>query len=153
MINFTDEMRDLYQETILDHNRSPRNFRKIEGAESLEGFNPLCGDRMTIYIKMDGELIADIGFEGSGCAISKSSASIMTTIIKGLDKKSALEWFEKFHKLITRPLGAKIDSERFGKLLVFAQVSEYPSRVKCAGLAWHTLKSILDGKKESVSTE
>ncbi len=149
------ELRELYQQVILDHNKSPRNFRKIENPTvSLEGHNPLCGDNVTIYIQLDdNELIKDISFQGSGCAISKASASLMTSMIKGKSVDEAKVLFEKFHHLVTAKIDENIDLEELGKLAVFSGVREFPARVKCASLAWHTMIKALEGKKEKVSTE
>lgn len=146
-------MRDLYQEVILEHNKRPRNFRAIEPADRRqEGFNPLCGDRLTLYLKLDGDKVVDVAFQGNGCAISTSSASLMTEAVKGKSKAEAERLFEAFHRLVTRspPTPTK---EEIGKLAVFAGVGEFPARVKCASLCWHTLKAALDGKGEKVSTE
>jgi len=146
------ELSELYQETILDHNREPRNFKIMERADKkAEGFNPLCGDRFDLYLKMDGDLIADISFQGSGCAISKSSASIMTTLLKGKTTEHARALFEKLHTLLTTDEPPDIES--LGKLAVFAGVREFPARVKCASLAWHTLISALDNDQNVASTE
>lgn len=146
-------MRDLYQEVILEHNKRPRNFRAIEAPDrQQEGFNPLCGDRLTLYLKLDGDKVADIAFQGNGCAISTSSASLMTEAIKGKSTAEAARLFDSFHRLVTRvpPTPSK---QEIGKLQVFAGVGEFPARVKCASLCWHTLKAALDGKGEKVSTE
>lgn len=148
-----DAMRDLYQEVILEHNKRPRNFRAIEAADrKQEGFNPLCGDRLTLYLKLDGDKVADIAFQGNGCAISTSSASLMTEAVKGKSKEEAARLFEAFHRLVTRTAPAPTKQE-IGKLQVFAGVGEFPARVKCASLCWHTLKAALEGKGEKVSTE
>ena len=145
------ELQDLYQEVILDHNRRPRNFRVIEDAASAEGFNPLCGDRFTVYLHLDGETIRDISFQGSGCAISKASASMMTQTLKGKTRAEAEKLFGKFHDLVTGQ-GHPSETE-MGKLAVFSGVSEFPARVKCATLAWHTLQAALAGRQDAVSTE
>ncbi|MEK6974820.1 MAG: Fe-S cluster assembly sulfur transfer protein SufU [Candidatus Thermoplasmatota archaeon] len=148
-----DAMRDLYQEVILEHNKRPRNFRTIDPADrKQEGFNPLCGDRLTLYVKLDGDKVSDISFQGNGCAISTSSASLMTEAVKGKSKAEAERLFEAFHRLVTRA-GPAPTKDEVGKLLVFAGVGEFPARVKCASLCWHTLKAALDGKGEKVSTE
>jgi len=149
------ELRELYQQVILDHNKSPRNFRKIENPSFyLEGYNPLCGDNITIYLQLDeNDIIKDISFLGSGCAISKASASLMTSLLKGKTKQEAKKLFEKFHKLITSKIDEEFDLEDLGKLAVFSGVREFPARVKCASLAWHTMVNALDGKCEKVSTE
>jgi nitrogen fixation NifU-like protein len=146
------DLRELYQEQILDHNKNPRNFHKLEGANHrAEGYNPLCGDQLTLYLNTQGDQIKDISFEGSGCAISKASASMMTAFMKGKSREQAEALFDQFHKMVTSPMGTPPDPG-LGKLAVFAGVSEFPARVKCASLAWHTLKSALgDGGK--VSTE
>ncbi len=145
------DLRDLYQEVILDHNRQPRNFHKMEDAgREAEGFNPLCGDRVTVYLKMKDGVIEDVSFVGSGCAISKASSSIMTTAVKGKTAAEAEKLFEQFHDLVT---GKAAPQEDLGKLQVFAGVSEFPARVKCASLAWHTLKSAMEGNEGKVSTE
>jgi len=146
------DLRDLYQELILEHSKAPRNYRALEGADhQAEGYNPLCGDRFTIYLQMDGDSIRDISFQGSGCAISKSSASMMTQMLKGKTKQEADELFERFHKLVTGE--ANGNHADLGKLEVFSGVSEFPARVKCATLAWHTLQAALEGKQDGVSTE
>lgn len=146
-------MRDLYQEVILEHNKRPRNFRAIEAADrQQEGFNPLCGDRLTLYLKLDGDKVADVSFQGNGCAISTSSASLMTEAVKGKSTADAERLFASFHRLITRD-GPTPTKDEVGKLLVFAGVGEFPARVKCATLCWHTLKAALDGRQEKVSTE
>ena len=149
-----NELRELYQQVILDHNKSPRNFKKLETANHYaEGYNPLCGDRIDVYIKLDEDKIEDISFMGSGCAISKASASMMSTMVKGKTIEEAEEIFEKFHHLITGKMGEQIDTEQAGKLAVFAGVREFPSRVKCASLAWHTLISALKEENKTVTTE
>jgi nitrogen fixation NifU-like protein len=147
------ELTDLYQEVILDHNRRPRNFRAIDGASrQQEGYNPLCGDRLTLYVALDGDRIADVAFQGSGCAISKASASLMTEALKGKTVAEARELFEKFHDMVTSsPDTAAAD---LGKLSVLSGVREYPTRVKCASLAWHTLKAAVSGETDApVTTE
>ncbi len=148
-----DDLRDLYQEVIFDHNRNPRNFRVIEDADrTVEGFNPLCGDRLTLYIKLDGDKIVDASFQGSGCAISTASVSLMTEIIKGKTIDEAEELFEKFHEMTTGK-DEDVQLEAMGKLAVLAGVREYPARVKCATLAWHTLDAALKNQETSISTE
>jgi nitrogen fixation NifU-like protein len=146
------ELSDLYQEVILDHNRRPRNFRAIdEASRRQEGYNPLCGDRLTLYVKLDGDRISDVAFQGTGCAISKASASLMTEALKGKTVEEARALFERFHEMITSaPEDAVAD---LGKLSVFAGVREFPTRVKCASLAWHTLKAAVSGENQTVSTE
>ena len=146
----TSELRDLYQQVILDHNRKPRNFRTLANpSRAAEGYNPLCGDRLTVEIALEGEVIRDIGFQGSGCAISKASASMMTADLKGKTVTEAEEAFERFRAMLTEN---GPDAE-LGKLGVFAGVREFPSRIKCATLAWHTVHAALAGKAEPVTTE
>lgn len=145
------ELRELYQNTILDHNKQPRNFRVPEGATNhADGHNPLCGDKVTVHVAVEGNALRDIGFQGSGCAISTASASLMTQAVKGKSIADTLKLFDEFHALLTT--GGEV-SEALGKLAVFAGVREYPMRVKCATLAWHTLRTALDGKHETVKTE
>jgi nitrogen fixation NifU-like protein len=146
-------LRELYQEVILEHNKNPRNFHKMERANHLaEGYNPLCGDQLTLYLNTEGDQIKDISFEGSGCAISQASASMMTSFMKGKTTEEAEKLFDKFHHMVTSPMGTTSPDPNLGKLAVFAGVSEFPARVKCATLAWHTLKSAL-GDGARVSTE
>lgn len=148
------DSRALYEQVILDHNKNPRNYRKLDGADfSVEGFNPLCGDHFTVHIKMDGDQIAEIAFEGSGCAISKSSASVMTTVLKGKSREEAEALFQSFHTMITDAPDATVDEDAVGKLRVFAGVREFPVRIKCATLAWHALHSALAGEGSTISTE
>lgn len=151
----TTELGDLYQEVILEHSKAPRNFRRLVSANhEAEGYNPLCGDRCSIYIDMDGDKINEIGFQGSGCAISRASASMMTQMVKGKSKAEAVKLFEQFHGLVTgKDEGAKAGD--LGKMAVFGGVSKFPARVKCATLAWHTLQSALEDEKkqEAISTE
>jgi len=147
------DLRDLYQEVILEHSKQPRNYRELGDANhKAEGSNPLCGDHFTVYLKLAGEKIQDVSFQGSGCAISKASASMMTQSIKGKTMAEAEKIFQQFHGLVT---GAEHNGaqEELGKLAVFSGVSEFPVRVKCATLAWHTLHAALEGKQEAVSTE
>jgi nitrogen fixation protein NifU and related proteins len=153
-----DNLGNLYQEVILDHSRRPRNFRKMEGASrKADGYNPLCGDRVTIYLSMDGDVVKDASFQGSGCAISTSSASILTESMKGKTRAEAEALFETFHDLVTGERNAKQDAPELGKLAVFSGVSEFPARVKCATLSWHTLRAALDSpnvdEAVQVSTE
>lgn len=149
-----EELRELYQQVILDHNKNPKNFKKIESAtHTSEGFNPLCGDRIKLYLQIENGRIKDIGFEGSGCAISKASASVMTTELKGKTVSDAENLFKKFQNLITRRMDSSIDLTEFGKLAVFAGVREFPIRVKCAALAWHTMLAALKKENKVVSTE
>jgi nitrogen fixation protein NifU and related proteins len=145
------ELSDLYQEVILDHNKRPRNFRAIDApTHHAEGYNPLCGDRLTLHVQVEGERIADVAFQGSGCAISKASASLMTDELKGRTVAEARALFERFHQVITTPPDQPV--EELGKLAVLAGVREFPVRVKCASLAWHTLKAALD-REEKATTE
>jgi nitrogen fixation NifU-like protein len=145
------DLQDLYQEVILDHNKRPRNFRAIEGGNKAEGYNPLCGDRLTVYLRIADERIQDVSFEGSGCAISKASASLMTEAVRGKTLAEAADLFGRFHRMITRSPDEPIDD--LGKLSVLAGVRQFPVRVKCASLAWHTLQSAVDGRDEVVKTE
>jgi nitrogen fixation protein NifU and related proteins len=143
----------LYQDLILDHNRTPRNYRVMENANrKVEGNNPLCGDRLTVWLRMEGEVIQDAAFQGSGCAISKASASLMTTAVRGKTRKEAEALFERFHRLVTGLLEAS-EAESLGKLAAFGGVSEFPVRVKCASLSWHALRAALDQPDAVVSTE
>jgi nitrogen fixation NifU-like protein len=145
------DLQDLYQEVILDHNRRPRNFRAIDGASRhAEGYNPLCGDRLSLYLTIEGDVIKDASFQGSGCAISKASASMMTDSLKGKTLDEARAMFGRFHDLVTGKGG---DAAQLGKLAVFEGVRNYPTRVKCASLAWHTLKSAVDARDEVATTE
>ena len=144
------DLGDLYQEVILDHNKRPRNFHRLEGANrKAEGFNPLCGDQITVYLLLEGDLIKDIGFQGSGCAISKASASMMTSAVKGKTKSQGEALFDKVHKMLTGAAGG--DAEELGRLAAFSGVCNFPARVKCASLAWHTLRAALEAKENSVS--
>jgi nitrogen fixation NifU-like protein len=145
-------LQDLYQEVILDHNRRPRNFRTIENGRRAEGHNPLCGDRVTVYLRVENDRIVDASFQGSGCAIAKASASLMTDIVKGKTLDEAATLFRRFHDMITRAPDAPVEHD-LGKLAVFAGVRQYPLRVKCASLAWHTLHAATEAKDEVVSTE
>jgi nitrogen fixation protein NifU and related proteins len=150
------DLRDLYQEVILDHNKRPRNFRRLEGAtRTREGFNPLCGDRLTLFLELDGNVIRDVAFQGSGCAISKASASLMTDAVKGRTVAEARELFGRFHDMVTAAPDVPAEERGLGKLAVFAGVREYPARVKCASLAWHTLHAAVapDEAPEVVTTE
>ncbi len=149
----TTDVRSLYQEIILDHNKNPRNFRAMEDATHVvDGYNPLCGDHYTVYLKLKGDTIEDISFTGSGCAISKASASVMTAMTKGKSMAEATALFTTFHDLVTGVADPARRSEELGRLAAFAGVSEFPARVKCASLAWHTMKGALESKT-SVSTE
>ena len=147
------DLRELYQEVILEHSKAPRNYRQLaETNHHAEGFNPLCGDHFTVYLEMEGDAIRDVSFQGSGCAISKASASMMTQAIKGKSKAEAAQLFSIFHKLVTTG-ETNGNQNDLGKLAVFSGVSEFPVRVKCATLAWHTLEAAIEGKQEPVSTE
>lgn len=150
------DLQDLYQDVILDHSRSPRNFRELEEARSAMGNNPMCGDRFTVYLDLDETgKVADISFLGNGCAISTASASMMTELIKGKSRHEVSDLFDHFHKMCTSevpPDGANIDAEDQEKLMVLSGVREYPMRVKCATLAWHTMRAALDGA-EAATTE
>jgi nitrogen fixation NifU-like protein len=147
------ELRELYQEVILDHGKRPRNLREIPGADrKAEGFNPLCGDRAMIYLTLDGDVVKDASFVGKGCSISTASASMMTEAVKGKTRAEAEALFERFHALVTG-VEAKPGGPELGKLAVFSGVSEFPVRVKCASLAWHTFKAALHGEATPVSTE
>lgn len=143
------DLRELYQEMILDHNKNPRNFGKLDGADqSAEGYNPLCGDHYWFHVRFDGDTVAEVKFEGAGCAISKSSASVMTTTVKGKTKNEVEELFQRFRAMIT---GETKADESLGKLVAFSGVCEHPSRVKCAMLPWHTLHSALEGKAKATT--
>lgn len=147
------ELSDLYQEVILEHNKNPRNFRKISDANQYaDGKNPLCGDALRVYVAFDGDTITDVAFKGSGCAISKASASMMTQSVKGKTKAEAEHIFEEFHRMVTGDLNIETDENNLGKLKIFSGVLEFPARVKCASLSWHTLNAALHGE-DVVSTE
>lgn len=147
------DLKDLYRDVIVDHNRNPRNFGKLEPADvHADGHNPLCGDRLTVYANLDGERIADIKFHGSGCAISVSSASLLTEAVKGKTRAEIQRLFDEVHVLLTRH-DAEADLASLGKLAALSGVREFPARVKCASLCWHTLKAALESKAEPVSTE
>ncbi len=147
-----DDLRELYQEVILDHAKAPRNFRFPENATgTAHGDNPLCGDNLTVKVVVEGDRVVDIGFQGSGCAISQAAASTMTEMVKGKDKASIAKVFGNYHQVL---LGkAEVDEDLLGKLAVFAGVAEFPMRVKCATLAWHTMQHALDDSDEIVTTE
>jgi nitrogen fixation NifU-like protein len=151
----SSELYDLYQEVILDHNKQPRNFGALKDPDrSADGHNPLCGDRLTVYIKLDNDTLTEVSFEGSGCAISKASASIMTDAVKGRSRAEIKHLFEGFHELLTGdPSVREKASAELGKLAVFEGVREFPVRVKCATLPWHTLKAALDRAAEPATTE
>lgn len=147
------ELNDLYQEVILEHNKNPRNFREIEDADkTATGNNPLCGDALRVYVEMDGDTVKDVSFMGSGCAISKASASMMTQVIKGKTKEASEVLFDEFHRMVLGLLDEEAEENHLGKLKIFAGVREFPARVKCASLSWHTLNAALHGE-DSVSTE
>lgn len=147
------ELSDLYQETILEHNKNPRNFREIEGADrTADGNNPLCGDALRVYVDLEDDVVKDVAFKGSGCAISKASASMMTQTVKGKTREEAEALFEEFHRMVTGGLDVETEENHLGKLKIFAGVLEFPARVKCASLSWHTLSAALHGE-EVVSTE
>ena len=149
----SEMLRELYQQVIVDHNRSPQNFGRPEHADcSVEGYNPLCGDHYTIFLQLDGDIVKEIGFEGAGCAISKSSASIMTTIVKGKTREEINRLFEGFTKMVKGELSDE-EIEALGKLAVFQGVQEFPTRTKCATLSWHAMASALRGEGETISTE
>ncbi|HKJ81945.1 MAG TPA: SUF system NifU family Fe-S cluster assembly protein [Ignavibacteriaceae bacterium] len=149
-----NELRELYQQVILDHNKSPRNFRVIEHpSHQAEGYNPLCGDRIDVFVNVKDGVIEDISFQGKGCAISKASASLMSSIVKGKPVEEAEKLFAKFKDLITGKLGENPDLEEIGKLAVLAGVKEFPARVKCASLAWHTMINAINEEKNLVTTE
>jgi nitrogen fixation NifU-like protein len=145
------DLSELYQEVILDHNRRPRNFRVLDKpSHHAEGYNPLCGDRLDLFLAVEADRIADVGFQGSGCAISRASASLMTDAVKGRSIVEVRDLFERFHRMVTTPPDRSV--EDLGKLSVLAGVREFPVRVKCASLAWHTLKAALD-REERTTTE
>lgn len=147
-------LRELYQQVILDHNKSPRNFRKMTDATRvIEGHNPLCGDHYTVYLKMAGDRIEDVSFEGAGCAISKASASVMSSMVKGKTRQEAEELFATFHRLVKGEEDALGQIDSLGRLAAFAGVSEFPARVKCASLAWHTLHTGLTDDTATTTTE
>jgi nitrogen fixation NifU-like protein len=147
------ELSELYQQVILDHNKKPRNFRKLENANySAEGFNPLCGDQLTVYLDVEDEAVKEISFEGSGCAISKAAASMMTQAVKGKSKQQAEQLFNEFHAMVTGALDEETTDNSLGNLKIFSGVREFPVRVKCASLPWHTMHAALN-KEGIVSTE
>ena len=148
------DLTDLYQEVILDHNRRPRNYGKLADANRrAEGFNPICGDHLTLYLRLNGEVIDDLRFEGEGCAISKASASLMTDSLRGKTTAEAETLFERMHELLTGEADGEAPAEALGKLAVFSGVREFPARVKCASLSWHALHRALAGDETPVSTE
>lgn len=147
------DLRELYQQVILDHNRNPRNFKELPGAtRKVEGFNPLCGDHYTVFLNLDGDVIREVTFTGSGCAISKASASVMSSTVKGKSTEEANQLFDTFHSLVTGDTST-VDAGELGRLAAFSGVSEFPARVKCATLAWHTLRTALEGEQETITTE
>jgi nitrogen fixation NifU-like protein len=147
------ELSELYQQVILDHNKKPRNFRRLETANhSAEGFNPLCGDHLTVYLNLENEAVKDISFEGSGCAISKAAASMMTQALKGMSKQQAEKLFGEFHAMVTGELDEEGTPNHLGNLKIFSGVREFPVRVKCASLPWHTMHAALNNQ-EKTSTE
>ena len=147
------ELSELYQQVILDHNKKPRNFHKLEAANrSAEGYNPLCGDQLTVYMQLEDEVVKDVSFEGSGCAISKAAASMMTQSIKGKTKQEAETLFNEFHRMVTGELDEATQPNNLGRLTIFSGVRDFPARVKCASLSWHTMHAALKGEA-IVSTE
>ncbi len=149
-----DELRDLYQEVLLDHLKRPRNYGRPEGANrQAQGFNPLCGDKVTIFLVLRGDVIENIAFEGSGCAICTASCSVMTEVLKGKAERDAEKLFGEFHDLVMSDPAADVDAGRLGKLAIFAGVREFPLRIKCATLAWHTMRAALKQSAETVTTE
>lgn len=146
------DLRDLYQEVILDHSKRPRNFHKLEEGRAAVGYNPLCGDRLTLYLQVEDGVVQDASFQGAGCAISTASASMMTEAVKGKTVEEAEHLFEEFQRMVTAPPDAEVDTSELGKLQVFSGVREFPARVKCASLAWHTVHAALHGIEET-STE
>lgn len=147
------ELSELYQQVILDHNKKPRNFHKLESANhTAEGFNPLCGDQLTVYLQLEDDVVKDISFEGSGCAISKAAASMMTQSLKGKSKQDAETLFDEFHRMVTGELDDEVTPNNLGHLTIFSGVRDFPARVKCASLSWHTMRAALHGE-ETVSTE
>lgn len=147
------ELSDLYQQVILEHNKKPRNFKKLETANHIaEGYNPLCGDQLTVYLELEGDTVKDVSFEGSGCAISKAAASMMTQTVKGKSREEAEMLFHEFHRMVKGDLDAETEPNSLGRLKIFAGVRDYPARVKCASLSWHTMHAALENEG-IVSTE
>lgn len=147
------ELSELYQQVILDHNKKPRNFQKLEGANrSAEGFNPLCGDQLTVYMLLDEGVVHEVSFVGTGCAISKASASMMTQAVKGKTREEARVLFDEFHRMVIGELDEEAEANHLGRLKIFAGVRDYPARVKCASLSWHTMHAALEGE-ETATTE
>lgn len=148
------DVNELYQQVILDHYKNPRNFQKLESANhSAQGHNPLCGDQVTVFLELDGDTIKEISFQGSGCAISKASASMMTVSLKGKTRAEVETLFNEFHRMVKGELDVHAGTHHLGKLEIFAGVSEFPVRVKCASLAWHTLRAALESPGGNISTE
>tara|TARA_B100000949_G_scaffold195457_1_gene180651 strand:- start:203 stop:655 length:453 start_codon:yes stop_codon:yes gene_type:complete len=148
------DLQELYQEVLMDHNRRPRNFRRLEGAnQTAEGFNPLCGDEITLYLRLEDDVVTEVGFQAVGCAISKASASMMTENIKGKEKAEVEKISHMFRRMVTREPLDDSEVEALGDLESLGGVSAYPARIKCAVLSWHTLQAALNGSKESISTE
>ena len=146
------ELSELYQQVILDHNKKPRNFQKLEGANRVsEGFNPLCGDQLTVYMLMDEGVVRDLSFVGSGCAISKAAASMMTQAVKGKTREEAQVLFHEFHRMVTGELDEEAEGNHLGRLKIFAGVRDYPARVKCASLPWHTMHAALEGEETATT--
>ena len=147
------DLNELYQEILLEHNSKPRNFRKLDQANhTADGFNPLCGDRISLYLQVEDGIITDVGFQGTGCAISRASASMMTQSIKGQNLETAQQVFDQFRKMLTEP-DAELDYDQLGDLETLAGVAEFPTRIKCAILAWHTLRAAIEGKNDGITTE
>lgn len=147
-----DELRELYQDIIIEHSKRPRNFRSLSnGGHHADGYNPLCGDQVTVFVELDGDVVKDVSFQGSGCAISTAAASVMTEILKGKSRSDIEALFESFHGLVTGKDNDKADD--LGKLAAFGGVSEFPTRVKCATLCWHTLRAAMEGVEAPISTE
>lgn len=148
------DLRNLYQEVILDHYKRPRNYHSMDTPDGqAEGYNPLCGDQVTVYLRLEGDVVQDVSFEGTGCAISTASASLMTEAVKGKTREEAEEVFDHFHRLLTEQREASGGADELGKLEVLSGVKDYPVRIKCATLAWHALRAALEGKREAASTE
>jgi nitrogen fixation NifU-like protein len=147
------ELSELYQQVILDHNKKPRNFRVLDSANrKAEGYNPLCGDQLVVYLEMEDDRVKDISFEGSGCAISKAAASMMTQSVKGKTREEAETLFDEFHRMVTGELDEEVTPNELGRLTIFSGVRDFPARVKCASLSWHTMHAALNGE-DTVSTE
>ncbi|HJQ40105.1 MAG TPA: SUF system NifU family Fe-S cluster assembly protein [Thermoanaerobaculia bacterium] len=147
------DLRELYQQVILDHNKNPRNFHELADAtRRVEGYNPLCGDHYTVFVRLSGDTIDEVSFTGNGCAISKASASVMSSTVKGKSTEEAGHLFDTFHRLVTGDASG-LSAADLGRLAAFSGVSEFPARVKCATLAWHTLKTAIEGNDEKVTTE